>query len=491
MKKLIIILTVTGLLALPSIGLAQTCASPITIPDFISDAAKVTTIRNALAAYTSYPVGGHYELCFTMSELDLSQAELVSTLAMTTSGSESLDVYIVGLNIRSDPLDPLTSTLLEINNSGTAGIILKDLALHDMPNVLQLKGNPGIRLVDSAITGDEAKSGSCVDIQAKGVQIEGIDSEMTITSCGKAVSVSGSNARIKNCKIWDNKIGVNIATGVIGTDIEGSRIYSNDDEVMTGPDDRQRYDGVRITDGAAHKPRFYALINNEPEEIPDNSETAINYGTNPAYILLNFSIGQVDPSRVEIMTSHTETCGLPLSVFTRSQPCGAVMADGSAMKMDISPSDLEDGSKEIVVPPEYRDKDLVVMYSDPGEGTAGISREFKWSVGGGGVVAFVSNPYDIPTTGGASETELTSGGEEEIEQGPGSELEGGGISGEGGGGGIIAAASGGCGGGGASLANNSFRHVVFSFNVWWILMALALFGAFRFAHVKVRQRGKS
>jgi len=500
MKKLIIILALTGLLALPSVSLAQTCSSPINI-DILAPAAKFNAIRNALINYTSYPEGDNYEICFTMSELVVSSSTFTDLTLLTNIG-ETKDVYVVGLKLRNDAALPVTAPLLVVENRGAEAskpsIILKDISLVDVKNGIGLIGRDNIKLMDSVIAGDDSKSGVCVDIEASNALVEGAGDDIEITSCGKGINIHGVNpdgepasANIKNSRIWDNKIGVEIGTGVVGSDIEGSLIYSNNDEVITGPDDRQRYDGVKIADGAAHKPLFYAVINNEPDVIPDTSDDPINYGERPAYVLLNFSIGQVDPSRVEILTSHPELCGLPPLTDTRHQPCGAVMADGSPIKLNISPSDLEDGPMEVVVPPEYRDKDLVVMYSDPGEGTAGISREFKWTATAGGVVAFVSNPYDIPTTGGASETELTSGGEGEIEEGGGNELEGGGISGEGGGGSILSASSGGCGGGGASLANNSFRHVVFSFNVWWILLALILAGGIRLAAVKVRERRKS
>ena len=96
------------------------------------------------------------------------------------------------------------------------------------------------------------------------IRIEGIGSDVEITGCGKAVNVAKPGTSIKNSKIWDNKIGVEIGSSVVGTDIEGSLIYQNDDEITTGPDDRQRYDGVKIVDGAAHQVLFYSIINNEP-----------------------------------------------------------------------------------------------------------------------------------------------------------------------------------------------------------------------------------
>jgi hypothetical protein len=501
MKKLIIILTVTGLLALPSIGLAQTCSKTV-IPALVSAGSRLNLIKTALQDYSICPTAPgyscppsppttHYAVCFIMDPLMVNATDLGSAITIQTGGSETKDVYVKDLKIENDGGDPVGIPLLLATNMGTGKIILQDILLEGAKKGIILASDPvkngGIELKDSVIEGDGLKEDACVAIGAEGAVLDNVQTSM----CGNGALVSSNQVKIKNSKIWDNKIGVEIGTGIVGTDIESSLIYSNDDEVTTGPDDRQRYDGVKIVDGAAHQALFYAIINNEPEVIPDNSDSAINYGVSPAYILLNFSIGQVDPSRIEILTSHPELCGLPPLTDTRFQPCGPVMADGSPIKMNISPAELEGGPKQVVVPPEYRTKDLVVMYSDPGEGTAGISRRFTWSDVAGGVVAFVSNPYDIPTSGGASETELASGGDEEIEQGGGNELEGGGISGEGGGSSILSASSGGCGGGGASLANNSFRHVVFSFNVWWILLALALFGALRFAHVKVSERRKN
>jgi hypothetical protein len=48
----------------------------------------------------------------------------------------------------------------------------------------------------------------------------------------------------------------------------------------------------------------------------------------------------------------------------------------------------------------------------------------------------------------------------------------------------------GCGGG-ASLANNSFRHIVFTFNAWWVLLTMAIAGGVRLARAQNGERRKT
>jgi hypothetical protein len=490
MKRVII--TGIAILAfiIPGICFAQTCATPIDVPSFISDANKVLTIRNALADYTSYATGGQYELCFDMNEALLTQSELASTLAMTTNVGETLDVYIVGLKIRSDPAEPITSTILQVNNQGNAGVIVKDMEFYEAANGVQLLGNTGIKLTDSIIEGDAAKSGNCVHVQAAGTEIEGVNSEVEIKSCNNGVYVQGNTSKIKNARIWDNKIGVHIAAGVLGTDIEGSMIYANNDGLIsTSPPT----DGIRIADGAAHQIAFYDTINNIPEEVLDGLDDTIDYEDRTAYIFTPVSVGEVRPVRVELFTSDRVKCGLPPSIYTDYQPCGVVKDGSEIVKYDIDPATINEGPVNITIPSDYRHSNLVIVYTDPELGTAGISRQFSVTNDAGGGVAFVSNPYDIPTTGGASDAELASGGEEEIESEDdgGNSAGGGGLTGEGGGGGLIQAADGG-GCKGSSLANNSFESIFFTVNVWWVLLFLVIVGAMRhsgaLAKVKIKHR---
>jgi len=102
-----------------------------------------------------------------------------------------------------------------------------------------------------------------------------------------------------------------------------------------------------------------------------------------------------------------------------------------------------------------------------------------------GVVAFVSTPYDIPSTGNI---EGDDGGDQDDTGGNSAGGDGVITEGDDGGGVIAAGASSGCSGGGASLANNSFRHIVFGFNAWWVILALAIAGAYRFAAVRVKSK---
>jgi hypothetical protein len=104
-----------------------------------------------------------------------------------------------------------------------------------------------------------------------------------------------------------------------------------------------------------------------------------------------------------------------------------------------------------------------------------------------GVVAFVSNPYDIPTTGGASDVDIASGVDNEISEETASENSAGGA------GGFIegnVSSPSGCGGQ-ASLADDSFRSVIFTFNAWWTIFFLAIVLACRLSVAKCCTRWRN
>jgi hypothetical protein len=483
MKKSIVTGIAILVFIIPGISFAQTCSSPIVLSPLNSDANNVLLIRNALADYTSHLVAGKYELCFDMDELEASQAEFVSTLVLTTKVGETAEVYIVGLKIKSDPAEPISSTVLQVNNQGNAGVILKDLEFNDISNGIQLLGNAGIRLIDSTIDGDDAKSGNCVDIQAADAEIEGVNSEVEIKSCNNGVYVQASNAKIKNARIWDNKVGVWIATGITGTDIESTRIYANDDG---NPATLKRTDGIRIEDGLSNEPTFFEILDEVAKPVPDG-ESVITYEDEIPYIYIDIPPGK--EGRIEFYYSDAGDCVLDPGVYALGQACSLMMDAGVHMKRVLDGAQLDEGPVYYEIAPEHLNKTITSIFVDPDLGTSGITRQFSLSsTGADHQVAFVSNPYDIPTTGGATEAELASGSEEEGESGneSGNGAGGGEMSGEGSGATITSAA--GCGGGGSSLANNSFRDVVFSFNVWWVLLILAIAGGVHMATVRIRDR---
>ena len=144
---------------------------------------------------------------------------------------------------------------------------------------------------------------------------------------------------------------------------------------------------------------------------------------------------------------------------------------------------------QATIPSQYLSKPIVVVFSDDERGTAGISRQF--SVSEGGVVAFVANPYDIPTSGGV--TDMGTSGSSDDDDSDNTTTGASSMGGEGamaeGGSGIIGAANaaGGCGGG-SSLMGLAWHDASLGGILWCLLLALGSIASMRMVQVKVRRK---
>ena len=116
-----------------------------------------------------------------------------------------------------------------------------------------------------------------------------------------------------------------------------------------------------------------------------------------------------------------------------------------------------------------------MLYTDPVDGTSNFSRPFI--VGQGGVVAFVSSPFDMTTTAGNMDGLDATGANVEVQN-----VDIGGV----GGGGGTSGASGGCGK--AQLVpGDTARTVDVAMALWWILFSAAVVTAARMAAVRIRK----
>ena len=483
MKRAIIIAVVAVILSIPLTSSAQTCSSPININAFLPSM-RLNAVKSALLGYASHPEGDHYELCFIMDEMELTSTQLGTSFKLETLPAETKDVYVTGLKIKSNSGDPINIPIFVADNQGTGTIYLKNITLSNVKNGLQLAGTGKIEVgsyndAKTVITGGSTKSGSCIDVKSPGAVLSGVQA----SSCHEGVKVDADAVGIKDKSIIKgNKIGVHILSGREGTAINGSKIYYNDDG---NPLTIKREDGIRMDDGVMHEIVFYDVIDNEPVPILDGDDI-IEYNDRKAYLLVDLSEGKT--GSVEFFLSEEGDCGLDPSESSFKQVCGDVT--GVTNPVSLNASNLSAGPMEVTLPPSYYGKALVAVYNDSERGTAGISHQFELNSGSNGVVAFVANPYDIPTSGGAVDTGTSGSSDDDDEQTTsGSGMDGVNTAGEGSS--LIDAAGGpsGCGGG-ASIMALSWRDSSIAGVLWFLIVISAAIASLRLVrvHFKHRQR---
>ncbi len=482
MKIKIALILGLSLLVLPFVSIAQTCgpANTIDFGAFLPNQ-QDNKLQLALTNYSSYPEGDNYALCFIMPQLEISAADDVKSFTLTVGAGETKNIYIVGVNlIKHDDLVSDTP-LLTINHSGTGTVYLKNITLSNVKNGLKLEGTGKIEVGSygdnkTVITGDTTKSGACIDVKSPGAVLSGVQA----SSCHEGVKVDANNVQIKDGSlIKGNIFGVNILSARIGSKISGSKIYNNE-----GDDDNdRRLDGIKIDDGAMHELVLYDVINNEPVPILDGDEI-VEYNERKAYFLLDLPEGRT--GSVEFFYSSDQDCVLD-GEHAYKQICGNPA--GFTNPASIEPSALANGPLEITIPPQHYGKALVAVYTESERGTAGISRQFELNSGSNGVVAFVANPYDIPTSGGAVDTGSSSSDDEEEQTTGGSGMDG--VDTAGAGSSLIDAAGGpsGCGGG-ASIMALSWRDSSIAGVLWFLIVISAAIASLRLVrvHFKHRQR---
>ncbi|MFA5186484.1 MAG: hypothetical protein WC551_08415 [Patescibacteria group bacterium] len=483
MKRAIIIAVVAVILSIPLTSSAQTCSSPINI-NALLPSMRLNAVKNALLNYASHPEGDHYELCFIMDEMELTSTQLGTSFKLETVPAETKDVYVTGFKIKSNSSDPINVPIFVADNQGTGTVYLKNIAFSNVKNGLKLEGTGKVEVGSyndnkTVITGDSAKSGACIDVKSPGAVLSGVQA----SSCHEGVKVDADNVMVKDeSVVMGNHIGIHVLSGRKVASVEKSKIYFNDDGDSAS---LLRNDGIRLDDPPMHEIVFYDVVSNELVDISDG-EDPIEYKGRNAYMLLNIPEGKT--GKVEFYVSEDAGCGLGVESHANGQPCALV--GGMTNPVSVASTDLSQGPIDVTLPPEYYDKNLVALYSDPERGTAGISRQFKLS--DQGVVAFVANPYDIPTSGGAVDAGTTGSSDDDDDSDSAttgaSSMGGEGAMAEGGSGIIGAAnAAGGCGGG-SSLMGLAWHDASLGGILWCLLLALGSIASMRMVQVKVRRK---
>jgi hypothetical protein len=394
MKRTALVLTVLIVLV-PSTGVAQLCVNPISVKSTDSRLARINTIKNALASPCAKLIDQDTcEICFVgdMANIPMTAATIWNTalpngFQLQIASTETREIQIKGLKLRNDSVEPLANTFLSVTNAGTGIVKLNDVSFVDVKDGLSLQGSGPIELRSSTITGDAAKSGACVAVASPSALLDHVD----VSNCGDGVRVDADNVRIANeSSIHGNKIGVHILQGRIGTKIDSSLVYGNDDLDVSTP---MKDDGIRIDGGVMHEAVLYDVVGNDAVPVPDDNQP-YDYQDRKPYILLDLPKGQ--KGAIEFYLSSETECGLPALVRSKNQTCAVVKAGTPpvATRIEVDQAQLEtDKIVDVALPDELKNKRVVTVYTDPQQGTAGISRQFVF---GTGIVAVIAVPEDIP-----------------------------------------------------------------------------------------------
>jgi hypothetical protein len=543
MKRLLFFSTIIIILSAISLQLhAATCNNPIDLIGLPS-AIIQSKISDSLQNYSAHLSGDRYELCFKMEELTVGTDTSFDSFLITPAVDETKDIYITGLKIKHDITHPVDIPIIIVRNRGKGRVILQDIALKNVHNGISVeKGNhlsklipqtiphsvkgvvqdrPRIEIKKSIIQGDANKIGTCVNIKVPGVAIQTSE----ISSCDEGIRIAGTDALVEGGSVRDSNFCINIVADdakVRGVEIsgcgEGIGIEANNaligaadhaNAIKPHSDMNDIHDnvmGLHVVSGQYNKFGFNLIHHNRPQSsivgtagdaitIEDNSNEnlppleAILYkeeGVQYALKCVRDKNGSVIGR--SLLFNVPQSAGL-ISVFAVKKDSQPMQYIASCAVKDEGVCDITNLSADVLqMIPEGKCglDDYYINAIFTGTSSTELMTEFEIL---DGVVAFVSNPYDIPTTGGASDVDIASGVDEEISEESASEnsIGAGGAAIEGSGAALASAASG-CGGGGASLANNSFRTVVFSFNAWWVILILALAGTTRLAAVRIRSR---
>lgn len=446
MKKpilhMIIALVSAVLLYLPSIASAQTCSSPIAIaswPPWL----RVQTIQEALDNYELYPEEDHYELCFVMSNLHISSSFFEMPIFVKTNMEEQKDLYVVGLKFHNNSVDPVEIPMIVAHNRGTGKLILKDIQLTDVRNGIGVIGRPGTEIIDSTIQGDNSKSDVCIEIAA----YETVVKSSEISGCGEGIRIMANdvligaedhdNASTDMNDIHNNGIGIHVLNGRYNK-FGYNSIYSN----WMPPDLKGKSrNGIKIERGANENLIPLELVSEDSYMVCEKNGDGI---------VTKRSIAFYAPQEEGIITVYdSDHCRQPKRYLTS---CLYYDEDGLCDITNL-PSDVL-----ALIPPTRCRIDsfaLGAMFT----GTS--STEFMRMPGNlSGPSVINTTPYDIPTTGEETDSDVDTSGEDGVGEGIGSE--GGAIEGQ-----DSVASSGGCA---ASFISGSLNSPANSLNALWCLL---------------------
>ncbi len=213
----------------------QSCANTVDVTKLSgNDSQRINKIKANLAQYQSTIVDGHYEVCFQMDELiitDALQPDFTEPFTINIAASETRDVHIIGLNIKRDGTwqDPIN--LLHVTNaSPTATVYLDGIQLSNVIDGISLEGtgevvidtyagSQAVPKTQTKLTGDANKSGTCLHLKSNSAVIKGAD----ISSCAEGVLIEANDALLGAADkdhiatdmntIHDNVLGIHAGSG--------------------------------------------------------------------------------------------------------------------------------------------------------------------------------------------------------------------------------------------------------------------------------------
>lgn len=369
-----------------------------------------------------------------------------------------IKISILGGEAIAEPI--LTIQLGGANSS----LRIENVELSGVVQGLSIAGSGKAVLSNVVING--RNTGECLIIKSPGAEISGL----TVKSCSIGVLVGAPNVRIASSEIAGNLLGI-IAQNVAGTKLEDTLIYDNDDGEPTS--EVMGEDALQISFSPG--PMFYNVIKDTVDIVEHGIDPIVF--AEKAVVMLPVRIEEKKPSLIQLFTSRAGKC--TSKTLPTGQACDFVRNDkNEPLKINVLASEIEGKSLELAVPPAYRMEQLVMLYTDPIDGTSNFSRPFI--VGQGGVVAFVSSPFDMTTSGGSNMEgiDVANVDVQGVDVGAG-----GGSTGVAG----ATAASGGCGK--AELVpGGSARTVDVAMALWWILFSAAIVTTAR--TVKARSKNR-
>lgn len=369
------------------------------------------TIKNALTNYmvmdgalpkylVSKDSDEAYCLVFQVNPAIGSQINFTEELSLTLADDH--DVYIKGLNIAAPNNLPFLLRLR--NNSESRKVVLLDSTLGNIQTGITTEGTGRVEMHHVSINGNaQAKTGACIDIATPNAFLDDVNA----AGCGEGIRVGANGLVLTSSEtasaetiseVRDNKVGIHILGGIIGTDIGRTKIYGNNDG------NGATADGIRFEDGAPDGLVFY---DGEGEDIAplDESPTGVfDYEERPVYIY------------VPLPTDNPPEGDIRIEFFIKAEAdCYKINCDAQIKEILSDQYEVKAAAPKIVkTPVEHKlpssayGKNLVAIYTDPQSGTTGFSQSFK-AAADTPIVIYVSTPFDMTTQGADGPADVGSG----------------------------------------------------------------------------------
>lgn len=372
---------------------------------------RLGIINNVLRNYSTHSpslfsvANDRYEICFVLEAappelgfepypyFEITPSPSFTGFTLATTADDTRPVLVSGLKIRMQDgmILPSGTAVFRVLTDGQE-ITFKDIELYNVADGVRIEGG-GLVIADGLkISGDVAKSGSCLVLAVAGAQVNGGE----ISNCAKGIRVESNDVHILKSYIHDNKYGIYIASGIRGTDVRQTIIRANDSGSAVAVD--RRLDGIFYAGEGARELEFYDVREGALVSFGRDAGAEYDYGERLPYIKLPEPA--VPGSRIEFYVTTDESC--------RNQACSFL---DSGAPFEINSTELASANAtQISLPASARNRSLVAVYSSPVFGSTLISRRFLTS-SSAPIVAFVVAPFEMPTPGVTGEHGPSEGNE--------------------------------------------------------------------------------